>query len=110
VVITAANLSLHYSSEPTASSPVKLLPRILMDSLLDAGVCHYMIVIRDPDTGHCIQWDFGPKGGDVHVDLPACPLQQQKGQQQQAAVHSGENLDTSDQKSGKKPSMQCIMG
>jgi hypothetical protein len=39
--------------------------------LVDAGICHYMAIFREP-TGRMIMFDFGPVGGDVHVDLHPC--------------------------------------
>ena len=52
------------------------LPQFVKDAILDSGICHYIVVLRDPLDGRCTLWDFGPKGGDVHIDLPGCPLQQ----------------------------------
>ena len=88
-------ISAFLDAEPAANSPVKLLPRIFMDALLDSGICHYMIVLRDPGTGHCTQWDFGPKGGDVHVDLPnCCQLSRQQQQDQRRVAGGSEHHNT----------------
>lgn len=36
--------------------------------LVDAGICHYMTIFCEP-SGRIVMCDFGPVGGDVHVDL-----------------------------------------
>lgn len=38
--------------------------------LVDAGICHFMFILRDP-RGKLTMFDFGPIGGDVHVGIPA---------------------------------------
>ena len=53
----------------------------MADAILDMGICHYMVILKEPD-GSCTQWDFGPRGGDVHIDLPTCPLQRLQSHQQ----------------------------
>jgi hypothetical protein len=57
-----------------AARPFKSFCGALMDRLsgdlkaimVDAGVCHYMMVVRDA-RGRCTMFDFGPVGGDIHV-------------------------------------------
>lgn len=36
--------------------------------MIDIGVCHFMAVLKTPD-GKLMQCDFGPVGGDVHVNM-----------------------------------------
>lgn len=67
----------------------------MVEAILDMGICHYMVILKDAD-GSCMQWDFGPRGGDVHIDLPSCPLQRLQHQQQ--GGHTGEG-----QGAGKGP-------
>mmetsp|Transcript_35712 Transcript_35712/g.105555 ORF Transcript_35712/g.105555 Transcript_35712/m.105555 type:complete len:584 (-) Transcript_35712:523-2274(-) len=55
------------------------LPPHIKQCIVDMGVCHYLVLVRD-QSGAVWQWDFGPRGGDVHVDLPGSPrrlMQQQ---------------------------------
>ncbi|CAI7880153.1 unnamed protein product [Closterium sp. NIES-53] len=40
------------------------LPTPVKNELRDAGLCHYMAIIRSPE-GQLIQFDFGPRGKDV---------------------------------------------
>ncbi|CAI5977690.1 unnamed protein product [Closterium sp. NIES-65] len=40
------------------------LPTTVKNELRDAGLCHYMAIIRSPE-GQLIQFDFGPRGKDV---------------------------------------------
>lgn len=42
------------------------LPTPVRNGVRDSGLCHYMTVFRQPD-GSLVQFDFGPKGGDIHV-------------------------------------------
>ncbi|KIY97243.1 hypothetical protein MNEG_10720 [Monoraphidium neglectum] len=63
-------------------------------SLVDLGICHYMTVFKTPD-GRYVQFDFGPRGGDVEKAngplaalLRAARLQQQQ-QQPQLALAGG---------------------
>ncbi|KAG1680412.1 hypothetical protein FOA52_015503 [Chlamydomonas sp. UWO 241] len=49
------------------------LPLPVKEAIVDMGVCHYMVITRDAN-GVIRQWDFGPRGGDVHVDLPGSSL------------------------------------
>ena len=42
------------------------LPAPVRRGVRDAGLCHYMTVFKAPD-GSLVQFDFGPKGGDIHV-------------------------------------------
>lgn len=44
----------------------KRLPRGVRRSVRDAGVCHYLAVFKQRD-GSLVQFDFGPRGGDIHV-------------------------------------------
>jgi hypothetical protein len=44
--------------------------------LVDAGICHYMCIFREP-TGRMLMFDFGPVGGEVHVDLRPCLTENQ---------------------------------
>lgn len=59
-------------------------------SLMDLGICHYMTVFRTPD-GKYVQFDFGPKGGDVEkVNGPlGAWLRAARRQQQQEQQSSG---------------------
>ncbi len=47
-----------------------MLPPSFKRCIMDMGVCHYMVLLKDPSDGSCTMWDFGPKGGDVHLGLP----------------------------------------
>lgn len=42
------------------------LPRRLRQGVRDAGICHYLAVFKQRD-GSLVQFDFGPRGGDIHV-------------------------------------------
>lgn len=42
------------------------LPAPVRRGVRDSGICHYMTVFKQPD-GSLVQFDFGPKGGDIHV-------------------------------------------
>lgn len=42
------------------------LPRRLRNGVRDAGICHYLAVFKQRD-GSLVQFDFGPRGGDIHV-------------------------------------------
>lgn len=42
------------------------LPAPVRRGVRDSGLCHYMTVFKQPD-GSLVQFDFGPKGGDIHV-------------------------------------------
>lgn len=42
------------------------LPRTLRNGVRDSGICHYLAVFRQKD-GSLVQFDFGPRGGDIHV-------------------------------------------
>jgi hypothetical protein len=44
------------------------LPAQAKSLLVDAGICHYMAIVREP-SGKLFMFDFGPIGGDVHVHL-----------------------------------------
>ena len=41
------------------------LPVPVRNGLRAAGVCHYLVVVRDPNKGEIYSFDFGPVGGDV---------------------------------------------
>lgn len=41
------------------------LPPAALATLSDVGVCHFMVVVRDPVSGEAVQFDFGPPEGDV---------------------------------------------
>ena len=41
------------------------LPSAVRNSLRSSGICHFLVVIRDPDTKTITSFDFGPIGGDV---------------------------------------------
>ena len=41
------------------------LPSVVRNSLRSSGICHFLVVIRDPDTKTITSFDFGPIGGDV---------------------------------------------
>ena len=41
------------------------LPTPIRNGLKAAGVCHYMVVVRDGPGGDLYSFDFGPVGGDV---------------------------------------------
>lgn len=43
---------------------VKRLPQETREHMIDVGLCHYMTVFKTPD-GQLVQFDFGPRGGDV---------------------------------------------
>lgn len=45
------------------------LPPYIKAGLRDLGLCHYMAVFRTP-TGKLVQFDFGPRGGDMVVGAP----------------------------------------
>jgi hypothetical protein len=45
------------------------LPPPVKEAVVDMGIAHYLVLVRDAD-GVIRQWDFGPCGGDVHIDLP----------------------------------------
>lgn len=42
------------------------LPRRMRHGVRDAGICHYLAVFKLRD-GSLVQFDFGPRGGDIHV-------------------------------------------
>ncbi|KAL4421238.1 hypothetical protein ABPG75_010529 [Micractinium tetrahymenae] len=42
------------------------LPGRLRYGVRDAGICHYLAVFKQRD-GSLVQFDFGPRGGDIHV-------------------------------------------
>jgi hypothetical protein len=42
------------------------MPRRLRAGVRDAGICHYLAVFKQRD-GSLVQFDFGPRGGDIHV-------------------------------------------
>ena len=41
------------------------LPAAVRNGLRAAGVCHYLVVVRQPEDGRLWMFDFGPVGGDV---------------------------------------------
>lgn len=41
------------------------LPASLRQLLVDAGVAHFLIVLREETSGTMTQWDFGPVGCDT---------------------------------------------
>ena len=41
------------------------LPTPIRNGLKAAGVCHYMVVVREGPEGDLYSFDFGPIGGDV---------------------------------------------
>ncbi len=43
----------------------KRLPTPIRNGLKAAGVCHYMVVVREGPEGDLYSFDFGPVGGDV---------------------------------------------
>lgn len=42
------------------------LPRRVKSGVRDSGICHYLAVFKQKD-GSLVQFDFGPRGGDIHV-------------------------------------------
>lgn len=42
------------------------LPKRVKHGVRDAGICHYLAVFKQRD-GSLVQFDFGPRGGDIHV-------------------------------------------
>jgi hypothetical protein len=52
------------------------LPTPIRNGLKAAGVCHYMVVVREGPEGDLYSFDFGPVGGDVHGSLAGFPKSQ----------------------------------
>ncbi|PRW32493.1 hypothetical protein C2E21_8371 [Chlorella sorokiniana] len=42
------------------------LPKRVKNGVRDCGLCHYLAVFKQKD-GSLVQFDFGPRGGDIHV-------------------------------------------
>lgn len=49
------------------------LPPDTRDTVCAMGICHYLVVLKSKADGRIVQFDFGPKGGDIHVQTPAMP-------------------------------------
>jgi hypothetical protein len=65
----ARQSEIYVAARPFTSFCGSLMDRLSGDLkalMVDAGVCHYMMVVRDA-RGRCIMFDFGPVGGDIHV-------------------------------------------
>eukprot|EP00897_Mesotaenium_endlicherianum_P004825 jgi/Mesen1/4370/ME000221S03498 len=45
------------------------LPPHVKTSLRDLGVCHFMTIFKS-SSGQLVQFDFGPRGGDIVMDFP----------------------------------------
>eukprot|EP00239_Pterosperma_sp_CCMP1384_P001418 CAMPEP_0197849770 /NCGR_PEP_ID=MMETSP1438-20131217/13155_1 /TAXON_ID=1461541 /ORGANISM="Pterosperma sp., Strain CCMP1384" /LENGTH=337 /DNA_ID=CAMNT_0043462607 /DNA_START=223 /DNA_END=1235 /DNA_ORIENTATION=+ len=55
------------------------LPDRLRDSIQNMGLKHYLVVFKSAN-GTCHQFDFGPIGGDIAIDIPALQVLAEKGE------------------------------
>jgi hypothetical protein len=70
------DVEVYVAARPFTSFCGSLMNKLSCDAkamMVDAGVCHYMMVVRDA-RGRCTMFDFGPVGGDIHVGSPSLQL------------------------------------
>ena len=92
-------LTLSLSPTPPRSfSPTHFFVRFIRSTIIDTGICHFMLIVKEP-SGALRQYDFGPRGGDVTFGdregswgqgetFGSCPLTQR---QQEPSASAGED-------------------